>query len=111
MPIGPVVHTVGKKQIWKKNPLKGFPDIAGVLSSDEHFGKLFVLEIKTDKGKLKPEQKQWLIDLSENGVACAVIRSVDDVVEVMIDWGEVKVVSSNGEIVEPAHETDIDKAC
>lgn len=94
MPVGPVIHRRKSKsgfinEHWKKSPLKGFPDIAGVLRK-KHPGVLFVWELKSDTGELSPEQVQWLTDLQAAGVKCAVIRSVDDMIAAMVRWGEIQ---------------------
>lgn len=58
--------------IFKKNPMKGFPDLAGLLPS----GAFFALEIKSATGKLSPEQKWWIEKLSASGAQVRVVRSV-----------------------------------
>lgn len=89
MPIGPVMRGGGKTKIqYSKSPIKGFPDIAGVLRRRDR-GRLFVLELKTSKGELTPEQVKWLIDLQAAGAAGAVVRSIDDLYRAMREWGEV----------------------
>lgn len=92
MPVGPVVHrkVIGGrlKEFWKKSPLKGFPDIAGVLQRKRR-GTLFTLELKSASGSISPEQKMWMKDLSDAGSACAVIRSIDDLRTAMETWGEI----------------------
>lgn len=92
MPIGPVLHREvrGGAMIthWKKSPLKGFPDVAGVLQRRRK-GSLFALELKTAKRKLTPEQVMWMVNLQAAGAAVATIRSVADLELAMRDWGEV----------------------
>lgn len=92
MPLGPVLHRKGKganvKAVWKKNHLKGFPDIHGVLKR-KHRGRAFYLELKAKDGRLSPEQREWLEDLEAVGAACAVVRSLEDLVMVMREWGEI----------------------
>jgi len=92
MPVGPVIHRRGKgenvKEFWKKNPLKGFPDWAGVLRR-KHRGVLFVIELKSSTGGLEPEQMSWLLDLQGSGVACAVCRSIEEVEAALRAWGEI----------------------
>jgi hypothetical protein len=68
--------------------MKGFPDIAGVLTRKEK-GRLFVVELKRPNGKPSPEQVEWMIRLSNAGVACALVRSFEDLVEAMREWGEL----------------------
>lgn len=68
-----------KKGRKTKSHLKGFPDLFGICPGRN--GRLFVIEVKTDKGKFFPEQLEWLELLRELGVMTLVARSVNDVVE------------------------------
>jgi hypothetical protein len=92
MPLGPILHRRRKGgdvvTYWRKNHLAGFPDIQGVLKR-KFPGRAFFIELKTRKGKLRPGQKQWLLDLHEAGAACAIVRSIDDLERVMVSWGEI----------------------
>ena len=92
MPIGPVVHRKntkhGLQEFWKKSPLKGFPDIAGVLRK-KYPGVLFTLELKSSQGRLMEEQVHWMTDLQAAGARCALIRSIEDLESVMVRWGEI----------------------
>jgi len=92
MPVGPVIHRYGSKgavkEVWKKNPLKGFPDWAGVLKR-RHRGVMFVIELKSEGGDTTPEQDEWLSVLQSSGVACAVCRSLAEVVQALREWGEI----------------------
>lgn len=92
MSVGPVIHRFGHgssvKEVWKKNPLKGFPDVAGVLTRT-HPGRLFTLEFKRPKGRVTPEQVAWMDRLQRAGCACAVVRSIDDVYAFFVRWGEL----------------------
>lgn len=58
-----------------RNPLKGFPDIAGVIER----GRFFTIEVKTKSGRLSPEQKLWRDRLTERGVLYILAYSLDDV--------------------------------
>lgn len=53
----------------------GFPDLFGYRKSD---GKIVFLEVKTEKGKLRPEQKRFIERLVQDGCIAGVVRSVDD---------------------------------
>ena len=68
-----------------KSHLKGFPDLFGICPGRD--GKLFVIEVKTDKGKFYPEQLEWLQLLRELGCKTIVARSVQDVVEAFYGKG------------------------
>lgn len=92
MPIGAVLHRKGKgsnvKEFRKPSPIKGFPDIAGVLSK-ENRGMLFALELKSKKGRLTQDQKIWIAKLELAGAKAAVIKSLDDLIESFTRWGEI----------------------
>jgi len=92
MPVGPVVHSLGKgsnvKQFWKASPIKGFPDIAGVLKR-KYPGKFFTIELKSSTGKLRNEQREWMNTLHQAGAVVAVVRSIDELQATMERWGEV----------------------
>lgn len=65
---------------------KGWPDISAVLPvyiGGELHGVAFFIECKTEKGSIKPYQKDQLRELSENGAICVVARSVKDVQRVV----------------------------
>jgi hypothetical protein len=57
------------------NPMKGFPDVAGVIGQT---GKLFVCEVKKPGGRLSDEQVTWGKRLTDAGVKYMVAYSVDD---------------------------------
>jgi len=54
----------------------GFPDLFGYRKSD---GKMFFIEVKTDKGILSKEQKKMQEILSKDNVIHIVARCVDDI--------------------------------
>lgn len=68
------VFKVGDRYISTGLP-KGFPDLFGIRKSD---GKFIAIEVKTEKGKLRQEQKLMLNMLKKNGAVAGVARSVDD---------------------------------
>lgn len=76
VPNGPVMHsTNGGQKVFKKSPIKGFPDIAGVLPN----GKFFAIELKTEKGRLSPEQLEWITRLNMSGAMAIVLRSREEI--------------------------------
>lgn len=81
-----------------RNPMKGFPDIAGLYCK-----KFFTIEVKTKTGKLSEEQKAWVDRLQGQGVTCVIARSLDDVIEAMRAIEEV----SENEIRHRTKEKDI----
>lgn len=86
VPNGPVVHTIGTKQIRKKSPIKGFPDIAGVMPN----GKFFAIELKSDKGRLTPEQTEWITKLNMSGAMAIVLKSKDEIREFIVAVMKIK---------------------
>ena len=68
--LGGVMHTLHGKTFRRPNPMTGFPDIAGVSSS----GHLWCIELKSEKGVLSKQQKEWIKLLSENEVKVLVGR-------------------------------------
>lgn len=54
---------------------KGFPDLFGYRKSD---GKIIFIEVKTAKGRLRPEQEKFLQIVKEDGCIAGVARSVED---------------------------------
>lgn len=73
MPLGPVMQNGGK---FAKNPLKGFPDLCGILKSKK--GVFFACELKQKKGITSLSQGNWLEKLAAAGVYAFVARSVDE---------------------------------
>jgi hypothetical protein len=86
VPNGPVMHSINGKMIRKCSPIKGFPDIAGVLPS----GKFFAIELKTDKGRLSPEQVEWITKLNHTGGIAIVLRSKDEIREFVASASKMK---------------------
>lgn len=72
--------------IRKCSPIKGFPDIAGVLPS----GKFFAIELKTDKGRLSPEQVEWITKLNLTGGIAIVLRSKEEIREFIASASKMK---------------------
>jgi hypothetical protein len=72
--MGPVFFAGGAA---RKNPNKGMPDIAGIIPDSN--GRIFFIEVKTEKGKLSDEQTTWMLKLRDKGVIVLIARSVLDV--------------------------------
>jgi len=74
---GPVVRGGGfkSKRFMTPSPTKGFPDIAGILK--KRSGIFWACEVKTDVGKLRPEQEQWIKRLKDAGAVAFVARSAE----------------------------------
>lgn len=52
----------------------GFPDLCGITPS----GLFWAVELKTDKGKLRPAQVVWIEKLANSGALVRVIRSIGE---------------------------------
>lgn len=63
----------------------GSPDLIGVLCPG---GRFVGLEVKTDKGKLSPQQAAWLQDAGDLGALVGVVRSVEEAIA-LIESGRV----------------------
>lgn len=74
---GPVMHSINGKMIRKCSPIKGFPDVAGVMPN----GRFFAIELKTDKGRLSDEQTGWITKLNMSGAMAIVLRSREEIDE------------------------------
>ncbi len=59
---------------------KGFPDTFGYRKSD---GKFIAIEVKTEKGKLRPEQERFKTFIETQPVLYGVARSVDDAIKII----------------------------
>lgn len=59
---------------------RGFPDLCGFRHSD---GRFFCLEIKNEKGRLRPDQKLFAQFIKNFPVLYGVARSVDDALEIV----------------------------
>ena len=57
---------------------KGVSDLLGCYQ-----GRFMALEVKTAAGKASPEQIKFIEDVNKNGGIAGVVRSIDDVVELL----------------------------
>jgi penicillin-binding protein-related factor A (putative recombinase) len=57
---------------------KGTSDILGIWQ-----GRMLCIEVKSAKGRLSPEQRQFLHEMSSLGAFCMVARSLQDVVDAL----------------------------
>ena len=72
---GGVLHKIGPRTIMKKSEIAGFPDFAGVTPT----GQFFALELKSEKGKVSPEQTQWHHRLNNTNAIVGLARTPDHV--------------------------------
>jgi len=59
---------------------KGFSDLFGYRKSD---GRIFFIEVKNEKGKLRKEQEHFLKTMSENGAIAGVCRSATEAIKLI----------------------------
>lgn len=73
------------RMVFKLTGLKaGVPDVFLPVARGHHHG--LYLEFKSAKGRLSPEQKGWLDDLTKEGYLCAVVRGWEQAVEIVEDY-------------------------
>lgn len=59
---------------------KGFSDLFGVRKSD---GKVFFIEVKTETGRVRPEQKKFIKRMQELNAIAGIARSVDEAIAIV----------------------------
>lgn len=62
---------------------KGVSDIIGIYK-----GRFLSIEVKSQKGRLSEDQKQWLRDVEAHGGISIVARSVEDVEQALSEYDE-----------------------
>jgi hypothetical protein len=71
------VYTKGGQTFMRPSPNKGFPD----LSFLSRTGVLCSVELKTAKGRIRPEQVVWIDKLNAANAPARVIRTFEEFVE------------------------------
>lgn len=73
----------------KMGSIKGWPDlmVLGPVSADQARPHAWFIEVKTDKGRLSPEQKELHARLIGLGFGVGTVRSIDDARRLAIAWG------------------------
>lgn len=59
---------------------RGFSDLFGFRKSD---GRMFFLEVKNEKGRLRAEQKHFLETMQKNGAIVGVARSPEEAISLI----------------------------
>lgn len=59
---------------------KGFSDLFGFRKSD---GKMFFIEVKKAKGRLRADQKHFMETMQKNGAIAGVARSPEEAIELI----------------------------
>jgi len=73
----------GSRRVKNKNA--GSPDIMALKN-----GVFYAIEVKTKTGKVSDEQIQWLRDANGQGAVAMVVRSLQDVLDIIEDLGRKK---------------------
>lgn len=58
--------------------IRGVSDILGI-----HNGKMICLEVKSAKGRLRPEQREFLEKMTSLGAVCGVVRNWSEALSVL----------------------------
>ncbi len=72
-------------RFFKTGVPKGFSDLCGYRKSD---GKMFFVEVKSETGKLRPDQEHFLRQMNKYPVITGVARSVDEAIEIIEGGGK-----------------------
>ncbi|RLU42093.1 VRR-NUC domain-containing protein [Streptococcus iniae] len=59
---------------------KGYCDLSGFRKGD---AKAFFIEVKNEKGRVRPEQKKFIENMQSRGALAGVARSVDDALRIV----------------------------
>lgn len=59
---------------------KGFSDLFGFRKSD---GKIFFLEVKNEKGRLRADQRHFIEMMRKNGAIAGVARSAEEAIQLV----------------------------
>lgn len=84
MPVQASIYSQNGDISFRKSPIVGFPDIACLYK-----GIFVCFEVKSAKGKLSPHQEVWLMDLQDHGAVARLVRSVEDVQQVLKEIDEL----------------------
>ena len=75
--VGKVKTTDGR---WFDTGLpKGHPDLYGFRSD----GQIFYIEVKNERGRIRPEQEKFIETVKNRGAIAGVARSVEDALEIV----------------------------
>ena len=79
MPIGGIQQNHGNRKFMMRNPLKGFPDLAGLLKRRK--GVLWACELKRPGGRVSDEQRAWHERLRLAGAEVWIAYSLPEFIE------------------------------
>ena len=69
---------------------KGVPDVCLPVARGKYHGLYIEMKRKRD-GRLSPEQRQWLRDLSEQGYRCEVCKGWEEAAKVLVNYLKERV--------------------
>lgn len=82
IPNGGARHIAVAAKMKAEGVRAGVPDLMVLADGTPRF-----LEVKASRGDLSTNQKGWFGHLDDQGIDCAVVRSIDDVEQVLKEWG------------------------
>ena len=59
---------------------KGFSDLFGFRRSD---GRVYFIEVKTENGRIRPEQIHFIESMKKNGALAGIARSPEEAIEIV----------------------------
>lgn len=83
IPNGGKRNVVVAAKLKREGVKRGAPDLCLPVARS-HWHGLYI-EVKTERGRLSPEQRQWQADLTEQGYFAVVVRSVDAAIGLLTD--------------------------
>jgi hypothetical protein len=81
---GSILIGEGRSKRMIRGAPAGTPDIIGCLPG----GRLFGLEVKTERGRLRPAQADWAQRACATGARWALVRSAAQALSVIDDWSK-----------------------
>lgn len=74
---GASLYSKGTKTFFRKSPIAGFPDLAGLTRS----GQFWALELKSQKGRVSPQQHEWIDKINLSGGRAEIARCPLEVID------------------------------
>lgn len=75
-----MIPIAGKSGGFRRSTVRGMADLGGICPG----GRALQVEVKRPGVKPSDAQADWLTDCERKGALCAVVRSVDDVLELLV---------------------------
>lgn len=76
-----------RSQLHGLGVMPGIPDLVIVDPCPGHCGA--VLELKSDTGRVSPEQREWLAKFADRGWATACTHGLDEALDALRAWGYI----------------------